>query len=200
MIRILLVLLLLPTLGVAQDLAQPSQRFLVYDVAAHDVLNIRVGPDVSAEKIGEYAPDAANIEVIRTTPDGHWGMVGLGERNGWVAMRHLMRQTEASLTLPSPLHCFGTEPFWSLRMEDDDVTLSDPELGQITMGLTQHSFAPNGYLVRFDSVETASHMIIRQGYCSDGMSDREFGFTAALFFQSASGSRVAAGCCTFDGH
>lgn len=194
MIRLVLALILMTGMAQAQD------RYAVTGVASNDVLNIRMGPNVTDPKIGEYLPEATGIEVIRTTPDGGWAMVGLGERNGWVAARFLVAEPAEEGVLPTPMSCFGTEPFWSLRTDAQSAAYNDPEAGRIDTALTTHATGTNGYLARFDSVETAQHLIITQGYCSDGMSDREFAYSAALFFQSAGGSRSLTGCCTFDAH
>ena len=41
-------------------------------------------------------------------------------------------------------------------------------------------------------------LIIKGGYCDDGMSDREYGLTATLFHDTPDGSSVQSGCCTLD--
>lgn len=64
-------------------------RYATTGVAAQDRLNIRSAPDASSDIIGAYGPYALNIEVIRLSDDGKWGLIGIGERNGWVAMRFL---------------------------------------------------------------------------------------------------------------
>jgi len=83
----------------------------VTDVAEDDRLNIRAAPDAGSAILGDYYAYAVNIEVLETTPDGSWGKVGAGGRNGWVSMRFLDRQPDDyPHEFPRPMVCSGTEP------------------------------------------------------------------------------------------
>lgn len=174
--------------------------FFVTGVANDDTLNIRSAPDASSDIIGTYGPYTLNIEVLRTSPDGKWGLVGLGERNGWTAMRFLEQSDHQDPnTFPRPLSCFGTEPFWSLN-----VTVRGDEYQE--MGDTRRDIemiaertATNGAMAVFEEGPTLNRtLIVKTGYCSDGMSDREFGWQATLFNDAPDGSTVQTGCCTLD--
>lgn len=177
----------------------PAQ-FAVTGVADNDVLNIRAEPRASAELIGTYWPYAVNIEVLRLSDDRAWGLVALPEGNGWVSMRYLERQTIPAGELPLPLICVGTEPFWSLGIYPGGSEFNDPETGRIDIGLTNYTVGNNGVFVRLDSTDRSIHLITRRGWCTDGMSDREFGWSATMFMQHASGSGSWSGCCTYDGN
>lgn len=199
MIRILtLILMMLAAPLAAQQL--PAQ-FEVTGVAENDVLNIRAAPDAGADIIGEYGPYAFNIEVLETTPDGSWGLVGLGEGNGWVSMRYLAQRPTDPNSLPRPISCFGTEPFWSLGMypRGDEFNALGEERRPLT--LTHEAVAPNGFLATFQEGPTLDRTaVIERMQCSDGMSDRRFGWRVMLFTEAPDGNGVLSGCCTLDGN
>ena len=174
--------------------------FYVRDVAGDDTLNIRSAPSADADIVGEYGPYTLNIEVLRTSPDGKWGLVGVGEGNGWAAMRYLARSDHQDPNaFPRPISCFGTEPFWSLNVtvRGDEYQ----EMGDVRRDLEmiQERTAENGALAVFQEGPTLNRtLIVKRGYCGDGMSDREFGWQATLFNDAPDGSSVATGCCTLD--
>lgn len=197
MIRLALLLIGLATQAMADGF--PAQ-YVVSDVAADDRLNIRSEPNASAEIIGTYGPYALNIEVLRTTSDGSWGFVGMGEQNGWTSMRFLtLSDHQDPNAFPRPLSCSGTEPFWSLN-----ITVRGDEyhaLGDVRRDLKLQSerTAPNGAIATFTEGPSLERtLIVQKGYCSDGMSDREFGWRATLFNDAPDGSSVQSGCCTGD--
>ncbi len=175
-------------------------RYSVTGVAANDTLNIRAAPEASAEKLDAYPPYAINIEILRTTEDGKWGMVGLGEGNGWVAMRFLSATPNMDpYSIPRPLTCSGAEPFWGLALHPRGSEFS--ELGFEAQRLSDLSEAvtSNAYLATFELGPTLTYTLISERTeCGDGMSDRAFGFSARLFIQAPDGNRYLRGCCTMD--
>jgi uncharacterized membrane protein len=198
MIVRLLALLLLAGPALAQDL--PAQ-FSITGVAADDTLNIRAEPSGSAPKLGEYGPYALNIEVLETTPDGSWGRVGIPESNGWVSMRFLERQDAPPFEIPRPMTCYGTEPFWTLAMtvRGDEFSALGEDLRFLTM--TRQIVAREGYFASFVEGPTLERFLtIRRAACNDGMSDRDFGFSALLMTEAPDGNTLLSGCCTLDGN
>jgi len=196
-IRLALLTLLLATQATAEGF--PAQ-YTVSGVANDDRLNIRSAPDATAEIIGSYGPYALNIEVLRTTPDGKWGFVGMGEQNGWTAMRFLAPSDHQDPnTFPRPLSCSGTEPFWSLNVTvrgDEYHAMGDTRRD---LELRSERTAPNGAIATFTEGPSLERtLIVQKGYCSDGMSDREFGWRATLYNDVPDGSSVQTGCCTGD--
>ena len=177
-------------------------RFMVNDVASDDRLNIRSEPNAGADIVGSYPPYALNIEVLGTTPDGRWGEVGFGEGNGWVAMRYLARTPDESADeVPRPLICAGTEPFWSLGLFPRGDSFE--RAGEPREPLSEISSArgENGFVISF-SGETAgtSTLVVQRATCSDGMSDRIFGWAALLYKAGQETDTVFSGCCTFEGN
>ncbi|SHJ00799.1 SH3 domain-containing protein [Wenxinia saemankumensis] len=178
----------------------PAQ-YSVTGVADDDRLNIRAEPDASSPILDSYFPYAMNVEVLRTTPDGSWGLVGLPEGNGWVSMRYLAAQETDPAEIPRPLNCGGTEPFWSLNMTLRGDEYDSPGTGYRFLSLLSARTAPNGYLATFEEGPTLNRTLtVMRGACSDGMSDREYGWRAMLFNDAPDGSEVQAGCCTLDGN
>ena len=174
--------------------------YVTTGISSDDTLNIRAEPSGSAPIIGEYGPFTLNIEVLRTTPDGQWGMVGTGEGNGWVFMRYLERSDQNyPYEFSRPIRCLGTEPFWNLN-----VTVRGNEYLELGMEprdleMIQSANAFNGGLAVFQEGPTLNRTLItKRGYCSDGMSDREYGWQATLFTEAPDGNYVQSGCCTLD--
>ena len=172
--------------------------FDVTGVAAADALNVRSAPDAQAEIIGALDPDTTDVEI--TAIQGGWGRVNQGERSGWAAMRFLARQDDTWIAdaIPPALVCFGTEPFWSLGFEDTDRS------GRAWM-------RRRGWKRRKLSAERSPAMSVGAswrrrrnsdpcgrlpGACSDGMSDRAFGLTAAVILDEGAGPRLLHGCCS----
>ncbi|UWQ99592.1 hypothetical protein K3729_01995 [Rhodobacteraceae bacterium S2214] len=185
--------------AIAQDF---PAHFVTDGVAADDTLNIRAMPDGMSDIIGEYGPYTLNIEVIRISSDGKWGFVGLGEQNGWVAMRFLARSDhQQPYEFPRPMSCFGTEPFWSLNVtvRGDEYHAMGEDRRDINM--IRENAGPNGAIAVFEEGPTLNRtLIVQKGYCNDGMSDREFGWKATLFNEAPDGNGAQSGCCTLDAH
>ena len=175
--------------------------FDVSGVAANDVLNIRSQPNAQSDIIGSFAHDRKRLEVLRLSPDQRWGRVGLGEHAGWIAMRFAVPVAgDDPQQFPQQMHCFGTEPFWSLSMTPSGTTYdaldAPPEVLTPITAMT----ASNGYFVSLtNGAGTQRHLTIARQACNDGMSDREFGLRLQMFAQQAAGNDLRTGCCTLDG-
>lgn len=191
------VLLVYASLAYAEDL---PARFSVQGVASDDVLNIRAKPTTSSDIIGTLGPFAINVEVVRLSPDGKWGLVSAGERIGWISMRYVARVPGASpYEIPRPLTCLGTEPFWSLTL---GIRGSEYQMmGEARQSLNEisHAVADRAYLATFEEGPTLVRtLLITREQCNDGMSNREFGFSGRLFTETPDGNTFHFGCCTLD--
>ena len=169
---------------------------MVQDVAADDVLNIRAEPDAASDIIGAFGPYDINVEVLRQQ-DG-WGFVGTGEGAGWVSMRYLSPNPPAAGSVPRPLACHGTEPFWNLTLYPRGAEYNELGSGERReLTLTRESVADNGLLIEAQDGPTRTRTLaINALPCNDGMSDRTFGMSAILFTQAPDGNYVQNGCCT----
>jgi uncharacterized membrane protein len=176
----------------------------VTGVAASDVLNIREAPEASAAIIGSLAPDAKGVELVRPNDRETWALVNTREGSGWVSLRFLARQPGQWVgSVPERALCTGTEPFWSLEIAGGALTYATPE--------------DEGAPARIDSVEESRNIrgrhllaatIARSGgpavdllallsneACSDGMSDRAYGYRLDLVLRGQDGTTLQSGCC-----
>ncbi len=199
-----LVLAALAPAGPARAQPHLPAAYRVTGVAADDVLNIRAAPSARAPIVGRIAPFALHVEVLELTGDARWGRVPLPEGSGWVAMRFLApTPREDPAALPRPLSCRGTEPFWHLGLFPRGAEWTTPDAGPLRLDGGHEAVAPEGFLARLRAPAGAGRgtdytLIVQREGCSDGMSDRPFGFSARLFLEGAAGNRALSGCCTLD--
>ncbi len=192
MIRFLFVFLMLPTLLWADDF---PALYDVTGVASDDVLNLRADASASSDIIGALAHNSRNIEVISTS--GNWGQVNSDEGTGWVSLRYMARQEpNQDYALAQQLGCYGTEPFWDAEFtQGQKVQFTSPEGGYETTGvglMVPASGVSGLWALAFgDSVAT-----LRREMCSDGMSDRQFGFSVALYHNHDGEIALLSGCCS----
>jgi len=185
------------TTASAQDF--PSV-FRVTGVTSDDVLNIRAEPSAHSEIVGSFTPHQSNIEVVGLSQDRRWGLVRTDEGVGWSSMRFLTQQRVGSWQDGrQALTCFGTEPFWSLNLFLPNNRAEFEDLG--TGGFEVRSNAPNMSITRNPATLAMSFVgarqgfaVVRQGVCSDGMSDRLYGLEVQLYWSGD--AEGFSGCCT----
>jgi len=162
------------------------------------VLNVRAGPSAGTDILDRLAPDQEGVEVIGLSDDGKWGMVAVPGSNGWVAMRYLAAERMSGDTLPRPLQCYGTEPFWAITFGVDGVAYSAPA-EELPLSVRSESVLADGWQAMLNAgVRGDWDVEIRRGQCSDGMSDRLFGFSMKLRQGGAGAMQPLSGCCTLD--
>ena len=169
--------------------------FDVTGVAPDDVLNIRDAPSASGAIIGTLAHDATGIEVIGETRG--WAQVNTGERSGWVHPRYLMYRTDVwpAEGLPENFSCYGTEPFWSLRVDGDALIYDQPD-GTDPPAPIRHIFSTGAFRDPTRAVLAGDMTLFATPkLCSDGMSDRLFGLEAMLI-RGGAAPRMMTGCCS----
>jgi uncharacterized membrane protein len=179
----------------------------VDNVASNDVLNIRAQPSAQSEIIGVLRYNQQGIEVVATTPDGRWGLVNHQEQSGWVALRFLRESLAWSGVPPGGLICSGTEPFWSAEFFPSgpaQVDLSPMGLFETTILYNSYwseqpmnrSGATSAFVMGAEASTSGirSSGIIRTELCSDGMSDRYFGFSIDMILTGTARAAVS-GCC-----
>jgi uncharacterized membrane protein len=177
----------------AQDL---PALYDVTGVAAGDVLNIRAEPDAGAAILGGLAPDARGVEVVAIA-DG-WAQVNSGEASGHVALRFLTPQPgPAWHALERPLTCFGTEPFWSLKIDPaaGEAILSRPATNDVTYATGKAYPGSAAFPVAGLPLTGGRIVLLAARACSDGMSDRMFGIGAS-FHPPGFDSVPLTGCCS----
>lgn len=200
--RTALALVLLLLAGAAA--AAPALPALhdVAGVAAGDVLNVRAAPTTDAPVIATLASDATGIEVVAVDPTGRWGQVNAGEGAGWAALRYLAAQPGQwePGRLPQSLACFGTEPFWNVRIRDGTAAFEMPEvarpLDRITALDTGIPADPRRALLLAGPTTRITATIAPEA-CSDGMSDRAFALATMLVIEEdAAVPMLLTGCCS----
>lgn len=198
MLRLVLVLAVLLAAPVAaQDL---PALYRVAGVAANDVLNVRAEPSARAAILSGFAPGAGGIEVVALAEGGRWGQVNLGESTGWVSMRFLTREADAGWRSGSvPMQCFGTEPFWSLRLflPSHRAEFHTPDNGGMELvtdaGALPSTAFPPTLAIPFAGAREGM-AVVRPAACSDGMSDGQWGLEAQLYFRGQTDG--LSGCCS----
>ena len=195
-------LLLSACLLVAAGLAQAELRLpMVFDVqavAADDVLNVRAEPSAAARVLTTLAPSTKGIEVIGLSEDGKWGQISTGEGNGWVAMRFLVAQHPAG-ALAGELTCFGTEPFWRLAVSPQSLRWKPMDGAEQKLELAEWIAADGGYFAASDAdAQTKAQLIVSPEQCSDGMSDRAYGYAVRVILSQGKAASLLRGCCTLD--
>lgn len=179
-------------------LAEPSYH-RVTGVASDDSLNIRSAPGADSADIGDLAHDARGIEVLGFDDSGDWARIGLAEGDGWISARFLTRDPVATLgdtSVPTGLSCAGTEPFWALQFDEGMARFSDPEGGDLSFPITE-ALVAEGRLgsPALIGLGDAGLAIVTGHMCSDGMSDRSYGWALHLRIGSDENRRFVSGCC-----
>lgn len=177
----------------------------VAGVASDDVLNVRDAPASSAAIVATLPATRTGLEVLGPSDDGAWMRVGLGEISGWVSARFLEAQTpRAHGSLPIPMRCYGTEPFWGLNFPAGDFAeferLPEPEAQfRIADQATPLGGKTGEIAARLTGENAAGTVVLRREYCSDEMSDRDFGLSVLFLLERGDASVLHAGCCSLTG-
>ncbi len=195
------VLLAGPSTALSQDGFVPH-LFEVTGVASDDVLNVRSAPDAGSPIVDKIAPGSRGVEVIALNDAGTWGKVSAGEGNGWASLTYLTELPLPDEGIPPGMSCVGTEPFWSITFHVDTADFSDPTGAWSNLPMVAaRSGLPWGSAAFGFDIETPTGQtngIIDAAQCSDGMSDREFGWKVTVLRQQSHGAALEHGCCTLD--
>lgn len=173
----------------AQDL---PARFTVEGVAAGDALNVRAAPSASAPVLATLPPGSTGVEILERSPDGRWGLTPLRGGSGWVALRFLAPEPPSPTPLPRPLLCRGTEPFWALTVTAEGAAFETPERGPVPLRPLGEAAGFSGGVLAFDAGGETLDLTVVRKTCSDGMSDRPYGFAALVWNR---GETFLEGCC-----
>lgn len=181
----------------------PSLRYRVVDVAAGDQLNVREQPGVDAPVIGAFAPHAEDIVVsgsVREVEGSDWWEVVFVEGyldRGWVNGRFLEPMDDQARDSEYPLQCSGTEPFWSLALEEGQATYSTPGGDDQAMSASRWREASGRigtFAVQLERKGNIGYASVwrERDFCSDGMSDIRYPFGTIVILPEG---EVLAGCC-----
>ncbi|PWL35994.1 MAG: hypothetical protein DCO97_05985, partial [Marivita sp. XM-24bin2] len=103
-------------------------------------------------------------------------------------------------TVPLGLVCGGTEPFWALDLNGNHMRYSHSEDGDTDFAMdgivTAEGQLGSPALLTLTAEDTSViEATISGTSCSDGMSDRSYGWTITMQLISPSQRRFLAGCC-----
>lgn len=175
--------------------------YQVTNVASNDVLNVRAGTGASHPIIEHLAHNDRHIEIVQLSDDGKWGQIGYPNGSGWASMRYLKRQGgQTGSDLPRPLSCGGNEPFWGLKFDQNNNEFTEPgqmphSLATIWQGIPD-GMVPVSYGVKMAGGIDEISVVITRNQCSDGMSDKTYGFTINALLSGGVGNRMLVGCCS----
>jgi uncharacterized membrane protein len=184
---------------------EPGLSYAVRDVAANDSLNVRSQPGARSEMLMRLPHDARGIRVtgrwMAEGPSVWWEVITTGGQatTGWVNHRYLAAEPgEAQSTYP--LQCAGTEPFWSLRLDDRHAAYSSPETELLTLSASswiRSRNSPGVFAIQLssdgDGLSGNGYATIDRTACSDGMSGFEYPFEATVIMPDQT---VLDGCCS----
>ena len=176
--------------------------FDVVGVAENDVLFLREKPDAASPVLGQLSPHRRNVEIVGLSEDGKWGQLTEGEGNAWVTMRYLKRVPgQADEALPEKLSCFGSEPFWVLRLNGESSAFDELDGKEVPLSPVWSGKAegqpPTEFGLTLKGADGAQvHAVIGRGLCSDGMSERTYGYSIRAILSGSLGKRMMSGCCT----
>jgi uncharacterized membrane protein len=166
----------------------------VTGVAADDVLNLRAEPRAGAALVGALAPAASGVEALRQS--GGWTYVRSGQMEGWASARYLRPALSFSGGPPPfPLHCVGTEPFWSLTLDGKRAIYRTPEIAEAASPVASLEPSRNSTIVwrvRPADGPIMSAVIEARQACSDNMSDTVYSFR--IHAETRDG-QLLSGCC-----
>lgn len=170
----------------------------VIRVRPDDRLNVRSLPGRSGRVVGGLDSDATGIEITGLNPSGTWGRVNLEEGVGWVSMAFLERQAGQDDGFPDVAACYGTEPFWNLTRTDSGLVFKS--LNGIEGTLTERWSGQPARRDRKALIATAAPgrmtAVISRQECSDGMSDRIYGFGIDIVAEFGPEPVMWSGCCS----
>ena len=192
--------LCVPAHAIQESTPEPGQRYEVVDVAAGNTLNVRAQPSIAADIVAHLDSDARDIAVagtrVKVNGSVWWQVIGPQEL-GWVNARYLApADVHGEGERAFPLRCLGTEPFWTLTVNDRQATLDTPEKKAVwdAGGMTPAQGMTGRYAIRLESEEGVGHLAAwrNAGLCSDGMSEVGYPFEGIVAGPEGS---VRAGCC-----
>jgi uncharacterized membrane protein len=201
-LRLLFLALVLSAPAYAQT-PDPALRYRVVDVATGDQLNVREQPGVDAPVIGAFAPHADDIVItgsVMEVEGSDWWEVGFVDGyldKGWVNGRFLEPVDGQARDGDYPLQCSGTEPFWSLSLDEGQAPYSSPDENEQSMsasGWREASGRIGTFAVQLERDGNIGYASVwrERDFCSDGMSDIGYPFGTIVILPEG---QVLAGCC-----
>ena len=190
----------------AQDEYRRFPRYYeVSGISPGDALNVRAGPSTQFRDIGNLRPDGSPVEILSYSEDVKWGRLVWGEGNGWVFLdflKPIFPEKLSGVEVPIGLMCSGTEPFWDFTIASAaevqfNMLFSDTVASAAIDAAVVADSRPTTPVAVIASSEQAELMaILDRQQCTDGMTDREYGWSVDLLVTQQNSPRFLTGCCT----
>jgi len=91
----------------------------------------------------------------------NWGMIGMGEGNGWVTMQYLQATpNDTSYTISRLLSCSRTEPFWALNMTPRSTEFTELGASRIDLNDISEAVAQQRSLATFEEGPTKIYTLM----------------------------------------
>ncbi|EIU6823060.1 hypothetical protein CGH09_23790 [Vibrio parahaemolyticus] len=89
------------------------------------------------------------------------------------------------------LYCFGTEPHWSLKLDEGSISFDDYQGSALVAKISDIRNSQNHNNVLALSLGSGSYMVLnKSGHCSDDMSDMNFEYEVYIKID-----KLYSGCC-----
>ncbi len=195
--RLLILLLLLA--GSSHSKTVPDQNvrtaFKVINVNKDDSLNVRQEPDASAPVVCRLAATTTGIEVIDTVKSKKWWKIRYMGNTGYVNRSFLIQKIDSGFN--KKLSCLGTEPFWNLSINSNQIILNNPIDHMRTYTITKMEQSMNSTVKWFiEGIASNGEKLaiyLSEGTCSDDMSDTRYRYQ--VFIYDSAKSTAISGCC-----
>jgi uncharacterized membrane protein len=102
---------------------------------------------------------------------------------------------EAMLPVPDAIDALGTEPFWAVMIDAEQIALTRPDHPPVTAPNVGASRTGSAARWEAKTAEGVLKLTVTAGPCSDGMSDRSYPFKA----EASIGGRKLKGCAAAAG-
>jgi len=203
------------TIALAQEFIPPEALtpdpdliYAVTGITAGDRLGVGYRPGAGATAVASLAHDTRGILVTgRRIMDGHsawWEVItpGAPAGTGWVGHINLTIDAPAEHDPgPYPLLCAGTEPVWSMRLEDKLAVYIEP--GEMPDALTAGGWMRSRndgavFVIQLRDVdrpaaEDEGYATLRKTSCAMSFHGMEYPFEATVIMPERT---VLSGCCS----
>lgn len=172
--------------------------------SAETPLAIRAAPAPDAAVLGHLQPGAQGVQVIARSADGAWGQIAHGEGDGWLPMAGLSRQPSPPGSKPATALLWGGAVLGRASADPFFAEFEQPEHPEMPLQITGTDSRPGAdgpvRLWTFAGETATASLLVRHEMCSDGMSDRPFGLSAAFTMIESTGAvHLRLGCCALTG-
>jgi len=176
-----------------------SASYKVINVSVGDRLNIREGPSFRTTALSSMPYNARNIRVLlwakEKTGKHYWVKIAWNDQFGWVNSYYLNAKKPKKKN-QQIFRCNGTEPFWSANVYKNTMKVEVLGYSKFKAKVKFNGRPMNSPVgTRIVNARSKGHsavLMTEKHYCSDGMSDEQYGYKAIML---VNGHQAYSGCC-----